>query len=250
MPDPAEQATPGPVAGADGPLVCLTFDDGPSAHRPRTLQILRELEVPAVFFDVGMRVRANPDLVRFAAAEGHQVLNHTDTHPALTSLTPVGMREEILGAGRALEDAGVEVPFRAVRPPMTAVDDVVHAVIQVLDYLEVGGTISALDWHPGTTAEAIRDSVLAQLAPGGVIVLHDGPADTGAGSATVEALPGIVAGVRESGYGFGLLDETGAVVPARYVASGQPVPELAAPVPYRPLVVPEPEPPAPWVPMP
>lgn len=231
----------------DRPLVCLTLDDGPSAFRPRTLELLRDLQVPTVLFEVGMRVHANPQLTRFAAAEGHQVLNHTYTHRALPSLSAAEMCAEILRTAEALCDAGVDVPFRGLRPPMSAIDETVRAVLAELDYLEVGFTVSLSDWHPETPAQSIRDHVLAHLAPGAVIVLHDGTADTGAGSATVDALPGIITGARELGYEFGLLSPAGDVVPATYESSGLPVPTLESPVPYRPLLVPQPEPPDPWV---
>jgi len=227
--------------------VCLSFDDGPSLFRPQTLRVLRDHRVPAVFFDVGMRVRANPHLTRFAAAEGHQVLNHTETHPPLTSLPGVGVREEVLRGGEALSRAGVTVPFLAVRPPMAAMDDAVRAVLADLGYLEVGATIGAQDYLPATTAAEIRDAVLGALAPGAVIVLHDGAVDSAAGSATVAALPQVIAGARERGYEFGLLDGDGGVVPATYVARAEPVPEVRAPVPYRPLAVAQPEPPQPWL---
>jgi peptidoglycan/xylan/chitin deacetylase (PgdA/CDA1 family) len=240
----------GAAVSDDRPLVCLTFDDGPTSFRPWTLQVLRVLRVPTVFFEVGVRVRANPRLTRFAAAEGHQVLNHTHTHRALTSLSPDEVRAEVLLAGQAIADAGVTVPFRGVRPPMSAVDDDVRAVLAEIDYREVGGTVSAPDWHPDTTAQRIRDDVLGDLEPWDVIVLHDGAVDTAAGSATAEALPGIVAGVRRRGFEFGLLDDAGNLVPATYVPSRRAVPALQRPVPYRPLLVPDPEPPDPWVSMP
>jgi peptidoglycan/xylan/chitin deacetylase (PgdA/CDA1 family) len=229
--------------------VALTFDDGPSSFRPRTLELLREMGVPAVFFDVGVRVRANPHLVRFAAAEGHQVLNHTDTHPALTELDSELVRAEVLDAAAAIRDAGVVVPFEGVRPPFLAADDRVRGILAELGYVEVGASIGARDYLPTTTAEEIRDEVLRQLQPGAVIVLHDGAVDSAAGAATVAALPGIVLGARERGFEFGLLESSGEVVAAAYASSGRRIPELSAPVPYRPLVVPEPEPPAPWAPI-
>jgi peptidoglycan/xylan/chitin deacetylase (PgdA/CDA1 family) len=230
-------------------LVALTFDDGPSSFRPRTLEVLRELRVPAVFFDVGVRVRANPHLVRFAALEGHQVLNHTSTHPPLTELPDEAVRREVLDAAQALTDAGITTAFAGLRPPFLAVDDRVRGLLAELGHVEVGATIGTRDYLPATGPEEIRDEVLAHLAPGAVIVLHDGAVDSAAGAATVAALPEIVAGARERGYEFGLLDATGAVVPATYASSGEPVPELAAPVPYRPLAVSTPEPPEPWVPI-
>jgi len=229
-------------------LVCLTFDDGPSAFRPQTLQILRDLEVPAVFFEVGMRVRANPQLTRFAADEGHQVLNHSYTHSALSSLSAARVRGEIWRTEDAFTDAGVTVPFDGLRPPMTAIDDAARRVLAELGYAEVEYDASVRDWHPEATVEEIRDAMLGGLAPGAVLLLHDGPADTGAGAATLEALPQIIAGARDRGFEFGLLDADLQVVEATYVSSGKPIPQIQAPVPYRPLMFTDPEPPDNWFP--
>src|SRR4051812_32839485 len=68
--------------------MAVTFDDGPSHYRTATLRTLRSKHVPATFFDVGMRVAANPQFAGFEAREGHLVLNHTWSHPRLTTLTP------------------------------------------------------------------------------------------------------------------------------------------------------------------
>lgn len=230
-------------------LVCLTLDDGPSSFRPGTLEVLRELAVPAALFEVGMRVRANPQLTHFAAAEGHQVLNHSYTHPALPSLTAAGVTSEVLRTVDAITDAGAAMSFPGVRPPMLAIDDAVREVLAQLGHVEVGGDVNTPDWHPDTTADQIRDDVLASLHPGAVIILHDGPVDTGAGSATLAALPGLVTGARELGFEFGLLAPDGGVVPATYVSSGLTVRAIEAPVPYRPLMFADPPPPDPWVPI-
>lgn len=227
-------------------LICLTIDDGPSAFRPETLALLRELRVPTVFFEVGVRVGANPQLTRAAAADGHQILNHTHTHPRLTSLPPAGVRDEVLRATAAITRAGVRLAFPAMRPPMTAVDDVVHDVVSELGYLEIGFDVSVPDWDPRTSAAAIREGVLAQLRPGSVVLLHDGPMDSGAGGETLEALPGIVEGARQMGLEFGLLDRTEQIVPATFVSSRRPITSVWQPVPYNALLTTDPPPPGPW----
>ncbi|RKS68045.1 peptidoglycan/xylan/chitin deacetylase (PgdA/CDA1 family) [Motilibacter peucedani] len=231
----------------DRPVVALTFDDGPSSFRPRTLEVLREHGVPATFFDVGARVRANPHLVAFAAAEGHLVLNHTDTHPRLADLPDEQVRSEVRETEQALAAAGVEPAFKAVRPPFLSTDEGVRGVLSDLGYLEVLATFGVPDYDPATTAEQIVAEVLEKAEPGAVVVLHDGAIDSGAGAATVEALPAIITGLRERGYELGLLDASGSAVPATLQHRSDPVPPVQAPVPYRPLVHESPEPPAPWV---
>ena len=110
------------------------------------------------------------------------MLNHTHTHPPLAELEPDAVRAEVLAAADAIRDAGVAVPFDAVRPPFLSVDDRVRAVLAELGYLEVGATVGTRDYLPGTSAEEIRDEILRQLAPGAVVVLHDGAIDSAAGA--------------------------------------------------------------------
>ncbi|MFG1608366.1 polysaccharide deacetylase family protein [Actinoplanes sp. NPDC049265] len=261
-PFPATPGTTSSVFASGGPdgsgpsngWVVLTFDDGPSSFRPRTLEVLRRETVPAVFFDVGMRVAANPQFAAFQAREGHQVLNHTFTHPRLATLTPEAIRREIIDTDEALRAAGVRMPFRGMRPPFLAVDDAGRDVLAGLGYRTIVGVdVFAADPDAATTPEQIRDSLLAGLAPGAILLLHDGNVDTPSGRAAVTALPEIIRGVREHGYGFGLLDEHGAVVPAGPLQPcAEPIPPIVNPVPYLPLVEqfrgdPPQDPPPPYV---
>src|SRR5947209_13880611 len=65
-------------------LVALTFDDGPdSTWTPRVLDILKKERVPAAFFIIGEYGQENPDLVRRIVADGHDIGNHSYTHPNL-----------------------------------------------------------------------------------------------------------------------------------------------------------------------
>ena len=72
-------------------LIALTLDDGPNPLKYRTpalLDMLRTLQVKATFFIVGARAEANPDLIQRMDAEGHEIANHSYSHPNLTFLTP------------------------------------------------------------------------------------------------------------------------------------------------------------------
>ena len=218
--------------------VALTFDDGPSAFRPRALEILWRHAVPASLFDVGMRVAANPHLVAFQAREGHQVFNHTYHHPNLTKLGPAAVRAEMLDTEAVIREAGVRLPFRGMRPPFLDADDATRARLAEIGY----GTVVAVhvitdDSDAATTPEQIRDAVLARLAPGAILLLHDGNVDTPAGRSVVAALPEIIQGVHDRGYRFGTIGADGAVLPAAPLRScGEPIPPIVGPVPYLPLV--------------
>ncbi len=215
--------------------VALTFDDGPSSYRTQTLRTLRERDVPVTFFDVGMRVAANPQLARFQAQEGHLVLNHTWSHPHLPQLTPAQVESEVLRTEQALSNAGAPMPFRLLRPPFGDVDVTVDAQLTAMGYHHVNWDVAATDWDVATTPEEISDTIVAALRPGLVILMHDGAMDSAAGAAVKVALPQVIDQVRGLGYCFGQLDALHQVVPARMHSSDAAIPRVINPVPYLPL---------------
>jgi peptidoglycan/xylan/chitin deacetylase (PgdA/CDA1 family) len=241
---PAQAATTGSGAQTAAHLqdhrscrawMALTFDDGPSHYRTRTLQTLRRKHVPATFFDVGMRVAANPQFAGFEAAEGHLVLNHTWSHPHLPTLTPAQVRSQVLRTQEVFRKAGAPMPFRLLRPPYGDVNAAVDAQLTGLGYRHVNWDVVATDWDVATTPAEIRDTIVKAFKPGLVILMHDGAIDSAAGAADEVALPQVIDRARDAGYCFGQLDRKGKVVPARYHSSHRPVPEVINPVPYLPL---------------
>jgi peptidoglycan/xylan/chitin deacetylase (PgdA/CDA1 family) len=229
-----------PVGTRDDPKVdnsctnriALKFDDGDSSFRPALLKLLRDKQVHATFFDNGIRVAANPAVTAFQAREGHLVLNHTYTHVHMDQLSENAMRDEVLRTERALAAAGAPMPFRGIRPPFGDVNDTVLRVLLELGYTYYLNIGDAEDWLPDKPATAIADDILAQLRPGAMLGLHDGPIDTTAGAATVEATGLIIDRARQLGYCFGLVDEFGQVAADRYVPSRRPIPVVTNPVPY------------------
>lgn len=230
--------------------VALTFDDGPSAFRPQTLAILREELVPATFLDIGMRVAANPHIAAFQVREGHTVLNHTYWHDNLGQLSADDVRREILATEIAFQDARVRMPYDGVRPPFGGSSPTSEQVIADLGYVTVGADAGGFDFIPTTPAATIRDAILDNLDDGAILLMHDGPIDTPAGDAVIEALPQVIDGVREQGYCFGSVDADGEVVPDRLRPTRQPIPQIENPVPFRPLAftgTPPLSPPEPYV---
>ncbi len=180
--------------------VALTFDDGPHpVDTPAILEILDRAGVRATFFFVGKKARAYPHLVRQAAASGHEVESHSDTHPWWFSLAGPGRtRREIQGASRALEElSGRRVRF--FRPPMG------HRTFFLEGSLaEAGLELVLWSRRPFDTLpvspERIRKRVVASAAPGEILGLHEGVGRApGSPSRTVAALPAILRGLRERG---------------------------------------------------
>jgi uncharacterized repeat protein (TIGR01451 family) len=226
--------------------IAITFDDGVSFYRPQTLQILRDKQVHGVFYDNGFRVAANPQLAIFQVREGHTQLNHTYTHPHLNQLVDSAVVDEVLRTERLFDAIDAPLTFKGFRPPFFEADLHRQELIRGLGYTLSLGAISTDDWDPVMTGAEIRDDIVSQLAPGGVVLLHDGPNDTPAGAGSVEALGQIIDLARANGFCFGVTDHTGEVVASRYVSSDRRIPQIVNPVPYNALVRPG-TPPEPYV---
>jgi peptidoglycan/xylan/chitin deacetylase (PgdA/CDA1 family) len=188
---PAQAATESCEAG----YVRLTFDDGPNpAATPEILDTLSAYGVEATFFVVGEEAAAHPALVRRENREGHTVGNHSWDHPDLTTLTQAQVESELQRTDDAIEEAAGIVPTRW-RPPYGATNATVEtAALDVGLTSEWLWTVDPRDWAdpPATT---VRDRVLQEVQPGGVILLHDGT-----GANTAEALPMILDGLADMGY--------------------------------------------------
>jgi peptidoglycan/xylan/chitin deacetylase (PgdA/CDA1 family) len=225
--------------------VALTFDDGPSYYRSLTLAHLRAKGVPVTFFDTGMRLEANPQLSRFERAEGHTLLGHSYDHPNLGGIPASVLGFEIADTAARFDALGAPYTFKVIRPPFLSVNAATTAAIAAMGFTLTPNPISATDWDPSRSAAQIRDGIVNALRPGVAILLHDGPVDSPAGQATVDAVPLIIDAARARGYCFGTVDRTGQVVANRLVASDAPIPTVSAPVPYLPLAYAG-TPPAPW----
>jgi peptidoglycan/xylan/chitin deacetylase (PgdA/CDA1 family) len=186
-----------------GDAVALTFDDGPDPiYTPLLLDALAAAGAPATFFVVGDAVARHPDLVRRMIAEGHAVGSHSRTHCDLAGRSLQEIRREIDEGRRALgEVAGKEM--RLFRPPKGHLDKKV-ALVTRRRHLDLWlWSKDPHDWRPGATAEGIV-AALGHVTGGDVVLLHDGiqqaeSEDATDRTATVEAVPRIVALIRAAG---------------------------------------------------
>src|SRR4029077_5203892 len=108
-------------ARVDQPYIAMTFDDGPSAENtPRLLEMLKQRNIKATFFLIGQNAAANPDIVRRILAEGHEVGNHSWTHPQLSKLSDDRVTAEITKPQDAIKDVSGYTPT-LLRPPYGAI---------------------------------------------------------------------------------------------------------------------------------
>ncbi|OLC07714.1 MAG: hypothetical protein AUH42_03010 [Gemmatimonadetes bacterium 13_1_40CM_70_11] len=186
----------------------LTFDDGPNPVATETiLDTLSAQGVPAAFFMVGEHVRRFPATARRVAAAGHGIGNHTQHHVKLHRLGPARIRAELEGAHATIAEATGRVP-RIFRAPHGYRNPFVGPAVRRLGYTLFGWSFGVWDSNR-PPAEEIRRRVRRKLAPGAIVLLHDGDGYDPAGDRrpTAEALPGIIRDAQAAGYEFRPLAE-------------------------------------------
>jgi peptidoglycan/xylan/chitin deacetylase (PgdA/CDA1 family) len=194
---------------ADANRIALTFDDGPSAsYTEQILEILRSHDVKATFFVCGQNVERYPEILRRVQAEGHTLGNHSYCHPFPFFRSRAFLAREIDLTQEAIERITGERP-RFFRPPFGARWLGLYPVLKQRGLRLVNWSDTGYDWRLDT--EGIVRETLRTLAPGSIILLHDGleacPPERRDRSATVKALPAIIGGAVKAGFTFVSLEE-------------------------------------------
>ena len=154
--------------------VALTFDDGPAQWTSDVLDILAAHRAHATFFVIGSLVEDRTDLVCRMVAEGHEVGNHSWSHPRLASSCDDDQVRDELALTSDLIAALCGVPPTRFRAPQYDVDARVMKIAARLGLRHTHGDVTPPDWDPRCTARFITAFVLQQARPGTVIGLHDG----------------------------------------------------------------------------
>jgi peptidoglycan/xylan/chitin deacetylase (PgdA/CDA1 family) len=192
---PAKQITYAQVR-VDQPYVAMTFDDGPSAENtPRLLDMLKQRNIKATFFLIGQNAAANPDLVRRILAEGHEIGNHSWTHPQLSKLSDDKVTAEITKTQDAIKDASGFTPT-LLRPPYGAITARQREWIpNQFGLTIILWSVDPLDWkRPGPSV--VTQRILSQVRPGAIVLSHD------IHKQTVDAMPATLDGLIAKGYKF------------------------------------------------
>lgn len=195
---------------SDAKKMVLTFDDGPHPKYTRQiLDILDRYKVVANFFVVGIEAEKNIPLIKRIYNSGHELSNHTFTHPNMATVSKQRAFLE-MDATRLLLEAVTgrstimfRAPFNADSRPETMEELVPVALSRTKNYLTIGENIDPLDWQAGEVdnfnADSIFNRVVRMKDNGNIILLHDAGGDR---SATVEALPKIIEYFHKEGYTF------------------------------------------------
>ncbi len=193
--------------GSQEKKIVLTFDDGPDPqYTPQILDVLRQAGVHAAFFIIGANGELHPDLLRRIVEEGHEIGNHTFTHPNISVISPTQFELELSATQRLLASVVgrhsllFRAPYAEDSEPETVDQARPIDKASALGYLAVGMQIDPDDWQRPGTDEIVRRTVAAaKQGDGNVVLLHDAGGDR---SQTIQALPKIIETLRNQGFQF------------------------------------------------
>ncbi len=181
--------------------IALTFDDGPSESTPALLEILAEHSVPATFFMCGKNVRRLPQIARQVASAGHEIGNHTDSHPRMSFRSPEFIYSELAMAQETIRQVTSRNPslFRA---PYGVRWLGLKSAQSRLSLMGVMWTVIGNDWR--WPARRISRLLLQRASNGAILCLHDGRTTRRAPDIrpTLDAVAYVIPILKERGFQF------------------------------------------------
>ncbi len=177
--------------------VALTFDDGPDInYTKKVLAVLKKYNIKATFFVLGGNAKQYPDLIKAILADGHNIENHSMTHPMLTRLNEQQLQYQIGGTNKIIKQLTGKEPV-CLRPPYGAYNKQVKAVAAANGLQVINWDLNSFDYERRGTDKLVA-WVTKKAGPGSVILMHDG----GPRQQTVDALPQIIEYYKSRGIGF------------------------------------------------
>ncbi|WP_263381532.1 polysaccharide deacetylase family protein [Granulicella arctica] len=200
--------------GYQAKKVALSFDDGPDpTWTPKILDILKKYGVSGTFFMIGEEAQDNVGVMKRVYREGHEIGNHTYTHPDISEISnrsidlQLNFTERLFASKLGVQPLYFRPPYSIDQEPDTNDQAAPVDRIEGLGYIIIGNKIDTNDWdeHPRKSPQEITDSVFDAIAQmdarpwtrGSIILLHDGGGDR---SPTIAALPVLIETLRARGY--------------------------------------------------
>jgi peptidoglycan/xylan/chitin deacetylase (PgdA/CDA1 family) len=179
----------------------MTFDDGPSAKdTPRLLDMLKERHIHATFFFVGQNVAENPEIVKRIVAEGHDIGNHSWSHPQLSKMNDEAVRNELQKTEDAIVAACGQKP-KLMRPPYGAFTARQRAWCNGnWGYKIILWDVDPLDWKI-RNSDHVKSEILKQTVQGSIVLSHD------IHKTTVDAMPATLDALAAKGFKFVTVSE-------------------------------------------
>jgi peptidoglycan/xylan/chitin deacetylase (PgdA/CDA1 family) len=185
----------------DGPYIAMTFDDGPSATlTPKLLDILAAHRIKATFFVIGENVAEHPEIVARAAREGHEIGNHSWSHPNFGKMSDDGVRSQLQRTDDAIKSAIGSRPT-LLRPPYGSITAREKRWIHdQFGYEIILWDVDPYDWkRPGPSV--VRNRILKETRPGSIVLSHD------IHPGTIEAMPSTFDALEAKGFKFVTISE-------------------------------------------
>jgi peptidoglycan-N-acetylglucosamine deacetylase len=180
----------------DGPYIAMTFDDGPSATlTPKLLDLLAAHRIKATFFVIGENVAEYPEIVARAAREGHEIANHSWSHPNLGKMSDESVRRQLQQTDDAIKSATGKRPT-LMRPPYGSITAREKRWIHdEFGYDIILWDVDPYDWkRPGPAV--VRNRILTETRPGSIVLSHD------IHPGTIEAMPSTFDELEAKGFKF------------------------------------------------
>jgi len=185
----------------DGPYIAMTFDDGPSATlTPKLLDLLAAHHIKATFFVIGENVAEHPEIVARAAREGHEIGNHSWSHPNFGKMSDQAVRSQLLRTDDAIKNAAGTHPT-LMRPPYGSITPrEKHWIHDEFGYRVILWDVDPYDWkRPGPAV--VRNRILKETQPGSIVLSHD------IHPGTIEAMPSTLDALEAKGFKFVTVSE-------------------------------------------
>lgn len=177
-------------------IVSMTFDDGPHPTlTPALLDMLKKRRIRATFYVIGRNAARYPDIIKRMVDEGHEIGNHTWSHPFLTKLGDASVLRQIDRTNEAVYKAVKRIPV-TMRPPYGALSRRQRAMLsKERDLPTILWSVDPEDWRrPGSSVVASR--IVNRAGPGAIILSHD------IHSPTIRAMPTALDGLKDRGFRF------------------------------------------------
>jgi peptidoglycan/xylan/chitin deacetylase (PgdA/CDA1 family) len=185
----------------DGPYIAMTFDDGPSATlTPKLLDLLAAHHIKATFFVIGENVAEHPEIVARAAREGHEIANHSWSHPNFGKMSDESVRRQLQQTDDAIKSATGKRPT-LLRPPYGSITAREKRWIHdEFGYDIILWDVDPYDWkRPGPIV--VRARILKETRPGSIVLSHD------IHPGTIEAMPSTFDELEAKGFKFVTVSE-------------------------------------------
>ncbi len=180
----------------EGPYIAITFDDGPNpAQTPRLLKMLKDRGIKSTFFCVGQCVAQSPEIAQQIVAEGHEIANHSWSHPLLTKMSEEAVKDQIERTHNVIKQTTGVTPT-LMRPPFGGFTLRQRAWANaVWNYKIILWDVDSLDWKHRSPAKT-ESIIMAETKKGSIILCHD------IHKTTVDAMPATLDALLAKGFKF------------------------------------------------